>query len=63
MDYEDTFTDATGDGTTLEVNDNADGLHVCITVTDPDGSAITIALTADQVEELAATLHMLAAGV
>lgn len=53
----DTFNDAIDDTVTLEVTDNADNLHVIINlVSDRPKLALGIALTRQQVAQLAGTL-------
>ena len=59
----DTFIDAMDQTVTLEVNDNADGMYLIINLTSDEHGAVGIALTAEQANDLAETLQILAAGI
>lgn len=65
---QESFSDAMGDPCTLDVNDNADGRHIVVSLNgDNDNGdsnvSWSIALTADQANALAETLLTLAAGI
>lgn len=65
---QDSFPDAMGDPCTLDVNDNADGRHIIVSMNGDNGNGDSdvswmIALTADQANALAETLLTLAAGI
>ena len=63
MDFTDTYLDAIDASVTLEINDNADGMHGIINLWSDQHGSVGIALTAKQIHALADSLHTLAAGI
>lgn len=60
---EDTFIDAMDGTVTAEINDNADGEFIILSLLSDEHGSVGMAINAEQAQAMAYTLNVLAAGL